>query len=87
MQREGGIAIDRRERALAHHLKATVLIGKKGVSDESRKETMAQVEKRGMVKVKFNSTSADIDAFIESLSEKAVLVMRTGRTVVLKKRR
>ncbi|MCL4346675.1 MAG: YhbY family RNA-binding protein [Candidatus Thermoplasmatota archaeon] len=62
-------------------------MGKKGVSDESRKETMAQVEKRGMVKVKFNSTSADIDAFIESLSEKAVLVMRTGRTVVLKKRR
>lgn len=48
---------------------------------------MAQVEKRGMVKVKFNSTSADIDAFIESLSERAVLVMRTGRTVVLKKRR
>jgi RNA-binding protein YhbY len=40
-----------------------------------------------MVKVKFNSSSEEIDSFIDSISENATLVMRRGRTIVFRKMR
>jgi RNA-binding protein YhbY len=39
-----------------------------------------------MVKVKFNSSSEEMDTFIDSVCENATLVMRRGRTVVFRKR-
>ena len=71
----------------AQELKATVQVGKKGVTEEAIRETMEQIEKRGMVKVKFNVDSAGIDEFVKGVSEKGTLIMKTGRTLVFRKRR
>ncbi|MBX8634581.1 MAG: YhbY family RNA-binding protein [Thermoplasmata archaeon] len=81
------MTIDRKERAEAHRLKATIQVGKRGVTEDSIRETISQIKKRGMVKVKFNSSSEEIDSFIDSISENATLVMRRGRTIVFRKMR
>ncbi|MCL4318235.1 MAG: YhbY family RNA-binding protein [Candidatus Thermoplasmatota archaeon] len=62
-------------------------VGKRGVTEDSIRETISQIKKRGMVKVKFNSSSEEIDSFIDSISENATFVMRRGRTIVFRKMR
>ncbi len=72
-----------RKRAMA--LKATVQVGKNGITESIKKETLDQLKKNGMVKVKFNLPESGIDDFTKSIGKQAVLVMKTGRTLVFKK--
>lgn len=62
-------------------------VGKKGVTEETVRETAEQIEKRGLVKVRFNNDGAGMDAFVSSLSGKGEVVMKTGRTLVFRKKR
>ncbi|MBX8636468.1 MAG: YhbY family RNA-binding protein [Thermoplasmata archaeon] len=62
-------------------------VGKKGVTEETIKEAAEQIEKRGLVKVRFNNDGTGIDALTGRLSEKAELIMKTGKTLVFSKRR
>ncbi len=62
-------------------------VGKKGVTEETIKEAAEQIEKRGLVKVRFNNDGTGIDALAGRLSEKAELIMKTGKTLVFSKRR
>lgn len=62
-------------------------VGKKGVTDETVREAAAQIEKRGLVKIRFNDEGSSMDALAGKLSEKGEVVMKTGRTLVFRKRR
>lgn len=78
--------MDKEERRKAMALRATVQIGKDGITEAVRRETIDQVKKNGMVKVRFNFSGEDISAFANSLADHALLVMSVGRTLVFKKR-
>lgn len=61
-------------------------VGKNGVTESVRKETLDQIKKNGMVKVKFNVSKEEIELFQKSIEEHATLVMKIGRTLVFKKK-
>jgi RNA-binding protein len=70
----------------------TILVGKGGVSEQVVKEVLKQLEKRGMVKVKFLSTAlkeGEAKQVANKIAERAEasLVEVRGHTIMLFKRR
>ncbi|OGS42749.1 MAG: hypothetical protein A3K67_00480 [Euryarchaeota archaeon RBG_16_62_10] len=77
-------------RGAAQALRATVFVGKDGVTDAVLREIAAQLDKHGLVKVKLlPSFESDRKAAGDSLASVsgAVLIEVRGRTVVLAKGR
>ncbi len=68
-------------------LRATVLVGKNGVTENILKEAVDQVKKSGLVKIRFNGPKEDLALFEEGMQGKATLVMKVGKTLVYRKRR
>jgi RNA-binding protein len=79
----GGDIIDKKE---ASQLKATIWIGKGGVTEHTYEEIRRQIKDRGMVKVKWlRSTEVDPEGIATAC--KAKLVQTRGRTMVLARQR
>lgn len=78
--------MEKEDRKKAMALRPTVQVGKGGVTENIISETMGQIKKNGMVKVKFIQSKEDIEVFLERLSGQATLVMKVGKTVVFKKK-
>ncbi len=71
-------------------LKATVQVGKNGVTEEIIQEIMAQLKKRKIVKIKFlkNADRGDFKEKAQEIAERvnAELVEVRGFTFILRKR-
>jgi RNA-binding protein len=75
----GGDIIDKKT---ASQLKATIWIGKNGVSEQTYEEIKRQIKDREMVKVKW-LRSTDVDPAGIAVACGAELVQTRGRTMVL----
>jgi len=74
---------------LAHSMKAIIMIGKKGLSENLTKELEAALLAHELVKIKFlESAAEDQEAFVETLSKqvKAELVENRGHIATLYRR-
>jgi RNA-binding protein YhbY len=79
-----GELLEKGLRAEAQRLRATVHVGKKGLTLSVIKEIELQLKKNGMVKIKFNLAGAELDELLSSVHD-AKMVMKIGRTVVLRR--
>ena len=75
----GGDIIDKKE---ASQLKATIWIGKSGITEQTYVEIKQQIKDRGMVKVKW-LRSTEVDPEEIAVASKTKLVQTRGRTMVL----
>ncbi|WP_254059057.1 YhbY family RNA-binding protein [Methanogenium sp. MK-MG] len=79
----GGDIIDK---TAASQLKATIWIGKSGVTEQTYEEIRRQIKDRGMVKIKW-LRSTEVDPAGIATACKAELVQTRGRTMVLTRQR
>lgn len=80
---QGGDIIDKKA---ASQLKATIWIGKNGVTEQTYVEVRRQIKDRGMVKIKW-LRSVDVDPAGVAAACDAELVQTRGRTMVLARRK
>ncbi|WP_326493535.1 YhbY family RNA-binding protein [Methanogenium organophilum] len=74
------------DKKAASQLKATIWIGKNGVTEQTYEEIRRQIKDRGMVKIKW-LRSVEVDPTGIAAACGVELVQTRGRTMVLARRR
>ena len=76
-------------RGLGHHLKATVFVGKSGISESVIKGTMQALDGHELIKIRFtDGFGPSVDSGASELAEKtgSAVAGRVGRTALIYRR-